>query len=61
MSKKNRKHKEKILDVSSVGVGEDTTKYGEFISSFFEWNTLEKQKREAEKLENLTNTENNKK
>ena len=33
---------------------EDTTKYGEFISSYFAWITLEKQKEEAEKLENIT-------
>ena len=33
---------------------EDSTKYGEFISSFFTWNTLEGQKERARKLENLT-------
>lgn len=33
---------------------EDTTKYGEFVSSYFVWITLEEQKREAEKLENMT-------
>lgn len=33
---------------------EDTTNYGEFISSYFAWITLEKQKEEAEKLENIT-------
>jgi len=35
-------------------VEEDTTKYGEFISSYFAWITLERQKEEAEKLENIT-------
>ena len=48
------KKKENIMDVSSVEVGEDTTKYGEFISSFFDWNTLEQQKKKADKLENIT-------
>lgn len=33
---------------------EDTTKYGEFISSFFSWKTLDEQKEIAKKLENIT-------
>lgn len=33
---------------------EDTTKYGEFVSSFFAWQTLEEQKRKAKKLDNMT-------
>lgn len=33
---------------------EDTTKYGEFVSSFFTWNTLSKQKEIANKLEKVT-------
>ncbi len=33
---------------------EDDTKYGEFISSYFAWITLEKQKEEAKKLEEIT-------
>ena len=33
---------------------EDSTKYGEFISSFFTWKTPEKQKKVVEKLENIT-------
>ena len=33
---------------------EDSTKYGEFISSFFTWNTLEGQKERARKLEDMT-------
>ena len=35
-------------------VGEDTTKYGEFISSYFAWVSLPKQKEKVEKLENIT-------
>lgn len=35
-------------------VGEDTTKYGEFISSYFAWISLPEQKQKAEKLENIT-------
>ncbi len=33
---------------------EDTTKYGEFISSYFAWLTLERQKEITEKLEKIT-------
>ena len=33
---------------------EDSTKYGEFISSYFGWITLDQQKRRAEELENMT-------
>lgn len=33
---------------------EDATKYGEFVSSYFGWVSLEKQKKQAEKIENIT-------
>ncbi len=33
---------------------EDTTKYGEFIPSYFAWLTLEKQKENADKLSDIT-------
>lgn len=33
---------------------EDSTKYGEFISSFFSWITLDKQKQKARDLEKMT-------
>ena len=33
---------------------EDSTKYGEFISSFFNWQTLDGQKKRASELENMT-------
>ena len=33
---------------------EDFTKYGEFISSYFAWLGLEKQKKKADKLSNIT-------
>ncbi len=34
--------------------GEDSTKYGEFISSYFAWIPLPEQKEKVEKLENIT-------
>ena len=33
---------------------EDSTKYGEFISSYFAWLTLERQKEIVDKLEDTT-------
>jgi hypothetical protein len=33
---------------------EDYTKYGEFISSYFAWTSLEQQKEIVERLENMT-------
>ena len=37
--------------------GEDVTKYGEFISSYFAWVSPEQQKNTVEKLENITKNE----
>ncbi len=34
--------------------GEDTTKYGEFVCSNYHWLPVEKQKEQAERLENIT-------
>ena len=39
---------------SSKEIGEDATQYGEFISSFFDWVSLDKQKEETRRLENIT-------
>lgn len=33
---------------------EDTTKYGEFVSSYFAWLTLEKQKDKANQMDKMT-------
>ncbi len=33
--------------------GEDATKYGEFVSSYFGWITPKQQKEKAENLENI--------
>lgn len=34
-------------------IKEDTTKYGEFVSSYFEWITPDEQKQKAKELEQL--------
>lgn len=39
---------------TSEEVGEDSTKYGEFISSYFAWVSLPDQKEKVEELENIT-------
>lgn len=44
----------KEKDMTELTNGEDSTKYGEFISSFHEWVPPEKQKEKAHELENVT-------
>lgn len=47
-----RKMKEEIGNMEQA---EDVTKYGEFVSSYFAWLTLEQQKKQAKDMENMTN------
>lgn len=58
MHKENDKIKEKNLDnldeYDDKFNVEDTTKYGEFISSYFAWIPPEKQKEKANKLDKMT-------
>ena len=42
-------------EIGKMEETEDVTKYGEFVSSYFAWLTLEKQKEKAKKMENITN------
>lgn len=37
---------------------EDSTKYGEFVSSYFGWITLDKQRKRAEELDKMTKDKN---
>ncbi|MCI9015696.1 MAG: hypothetical protein HFJ53_00795 [Clostridia bacterium] len=39
-------------------LGEDATKYGEFISSYFAWITPKEQKKKAEKFQKITKNKN---
>lgn len=50
----NNKDLGKQIRETSEEVGEDSTKYGEFISSYFAWVSLPKQKEKVEELENIT-------
>ena len=53
--------KKRKREESDVKIGEDATNYGEFISSYFSWVTLAKQKEKAGELEKITkNKKNNK-
>lgn len=60
MNKKIKKeNKENQVEVGVAEVGEDATRYGEFISSYFAWVSLPQQKENVERLEKIT--KNNKK
>lgn len=39
---------------NEIGEIEDVTKYSEFVSSYFAWLTLSKQKERAEDMDNMT-------
>ena len=55
MNKRLKKQeKEKQVEVGINEVGEDATKYGEFISSYFAWVSLPNQKDRVDELENMT-------
>lgn len=49
-----KREKEKQVEIGVSEVGEDATKYGEFISTYFAWVSLPKQKDRVEELENMT-------
>ena len=62
MDKKIKKEdKEREVEYGVAEVGEDATKYGEFISTYFAWVSLPEQREKAEKLENITKEKKNKK
>ena len=50
-NKENQKRARKNMEVE---VGEDSTKYGEFVSSYFAWIPLPEQKENAKRLQNIT-------
>ena len=45
---------DKNNDPEKYEIGEDATKYGEFISSYFAWISPEEQKKKVQKLQNIT-------
>lgn len=58
---KGNKENQKMVRRDDVEVGEDSTKYGEFVSSYFAWIPLPEQKEKAKRLENITKKENGEK
>ena len=54
MEKDKKQEKEKQVEEGIAEVGEDATKYGEFISSYFAWVSLPEQKEKVEKIEEIT-------
>lgn len=49
--KTNKIAKEEIGNIEGF---EDVTKYGEFVSSYFAWLTLEEQKEKVNRMEKMT-------
>ncbi len=49
-----KEEKEKQVECGVAEVGEDATKYGEFISSYFAWVSLPEQKERVNELQNIT-------
>ena len=45
---------QKVARRDEPEVGEDSTKYGEFISSYFAWISLPEQKEKAKRLQEIT-------
>ena len=56
-----KQEKEKQVEYGVEEVGEDATKYGEFISSYFAWVSLPEQKEKVEELQNITKEKKDKK
>jgi len=49
-----RQDKEKQVEYGVAERGEDATKYGEFISSYFRWVSPKQQKEKVDELEHMT-------
>lgn len=56
-----KQEKEEEIEYGVAEVGEDATKYGEFISTYFAWVSLPEQKEKVEKLQSITKKKNDKK
>lgn len=53
-----KRNLEKAREEFGVEVGEDSTKYGEFVSSYFAWIPLPEQKEKAKEMQNMTKENN---
>lgn len=55
-----KQEKEQQIEYGIAEVGEDATKYGEFISSYFAWVSLPEQKEKVEELQDITKEKHHK-
>ncbi len=51
---KDNKENQQVKKEERSEVGEDSTKYGEFISTYFAWIPLPEQKEKAKRLQEIT-------
>ena len=51
-------YKNENMEIAIHEVGEDNTKYGEFVSTYFAWIPLSKQKERAREMEEMTKKTN---
>lgn len=52
--RERQKHMKEVKEEFVIEVGEDATKYGEFVCSYFAWISLPEQKEKAEELQDIT-------
>ena len=50
----NNTYEDKKTIRHSISEIEDATKYGEFVSSYFAWLTLDRQKKKAKEMDQMT-------
>lgn len=61
MDKKDKNSEnEELHHLDKLVGGEGMTRYGEFVSSYFAWIGLDRQKRRAEELNDISKKSNNK-
>ena len=54
------KYQNENMEIAVHEVGEDNTKYGEFVSTYFVWIPLSKQKERAGEMEEMTKKDKSK-
>lgn len=52
--KENKINEKEESKKKNISFKEDKTKYGEFVSSYFQWIPVSEQKKRAEELDNMT-------
>lgn len=52
--RERQKHTEEARQEFGTEAGEDSTKYGEFVCSYFAWLSLPEQKKKSKELQDIT-------